>query len=223
VTSAVSRETPPPPAAAAAVFGDSLERAVDYAGLLASIGVERGLLGPREVPRIWDRHLLNCAVAASIPSSGSQVADVGSGAGLPGLVWAIQRPDLAVTLLEPMLRRVRFLEEAVEDLDLANAEVVRARAEELHPVRRFDVVTARAVAPLERLGRWCLPLVQPGGTLAAFKGENAQAELEAAASTLRRLGATDSRVATYGEDVMEFPTRVVLVSVPARVSGTSDG
>jgi 16S rRNA (guanine527-N7)-methyltransferase len=223
VTSAVSRETPPPPAAAAAVFGDSLERAVDYAGLLASIGVERGLLGPREVPRIWDRHLLNCAVAASIPSTGSQVADVGSGAGLPGLVWAIQRPDLAVTLIEPMLRRVRFLEEAVEDLGLANAEVVRARAEELHPGRRFDVVTARAVAPLERLGRWCLPLVQPGGTLAAFKGENAQAELEAAASTLRRLGATDSRVATYGEDVMEFPTRVVLVSVPTRVSGTSDG
>jgi 16S rRNA (guanine527-N7)-methyltransferase len=223
VTSAVSRETPPPPAAAAAVFGDSLERAVDYAGLLASIGVERGLLGPREVPRIWDRHLLNCAVAASIPSTGSQVADVGSGAGLPGLVWAIQRPDLAVTLIEPMLRRVRFLEEAVEDLGLANAEVVRARAEELHPGRRFDVVTARAVAPLERLGRWCLPLVQPGGMLAAFKGENAQAELEAAASTLRRLGATDSRVATYGEDVMEFPTRVVLVSVPTRVSGTSDG
>jgi 16S rRNA (guanine527-N7)-methyltransferase len=213
MTPAVSRETPLPPSSAAAIFGDGLEQAVRYAELLCSAGVERGLIGPREVSRIWERHLLNCAVAADVAPPGASVADVGSGAGLPGLVWAIQRPDLAITLIEPMLRRTRFLGEAVQRLGVPQVDVVRARAEEFSPTRRFDLVTARAVAPLERLVRWCVPLVRPGGIVAAFKGDNAQEELEAASSTLRRLGATDSRIEIYGGTVMEFPTRMVVLRV----------
>lgn len=221
--SAVSRETPPPPSTASAVFGDALNRAVQYAELLTSIGVDPGLLGPREVPRLWERHLLNCAVAASIPPTGSRVADVGSGAGLPGLVWALRRPDLTLTLVEPMLRRVRFLTEAVDALGVPNVEVVRARAEELRGERRFDVVTARAVAALDRLAGWCVPLCRRDGLVAAFKGDGAQEEIEAASSTLRRLGATDPRVATYGEDVLELPTRVVLLTVTAPPARSSHG
>lgn len=223
MTPAVSRETPAPPPAAAAVFAEELPGAIGYAELLASDGVERGLIGPREVPRLWERHLLNCAVAADVAPEGSRVADVGSGAGLPGVVWAIRRPDLTVTLIEPMLRRVRFLEEAVEALGLRNVSVLRARAEELHGRHRFDVVTARALAPLERLARWCAPLVRPGGLLAAVKGESAQGELEEASSTLQAVGATAARVETYGDDVMEFPTRVVVMTVTSRVSGSPDG
>lgn len=221
MTPAVSRETPPPPSSAAAVFGVALSQAARYAELLSSIGVERGLIGPREVPRIWDRHLLNCGVAATLPSSGSSVGDVGSGAGLPGLIWALQRPDISVTLIEPKLRRAQFLAEAVASLGVRNVDVLRARAEELHRRRRFDLVTARAVAPLERLSRWCIPLVRAGGAFAAFKGDGAQQELETASSTLRRLGATDARVETYGEGVMEFPTRVVVLTVTTSGAGES--
>jgi 16S rRNA (guanine527-N7)-methyltransferase len=221
VTPAVSRETPPPPSSAAAVFGESLDPVERYAELLATTGVERGLIGPREVPRIWDRHLLNCGVVAALPARASTAADVGSGAGLPGMVWALQRPDVALTLIEPKLRRAQFLDEVVEALGISNVEVLRARAEELRQGRRFDLVTARAVAPLERLARWCVPLVRPGGVLAAFKGDGAQEELEAASSTLRRLGATDARVEIYGETVMKFPTRVVLATVTQPGAGQS--
>jgi 16S rRNA (guanine527-N7)-methyltransferase len=189
-----------------------------YADLLASAGVERGLIGPREVPRLWERHLLNCAVVAPALEQESTVADVGSGAGLPGLVWALRRPDLRITLVEPMLRRVRFLEEATETLGLGQVRVVRARAGELPDGPRYDTVTARAVAPLERLAQWCAPLIRPGGTLLALKGESASQELDAAISTLRKLGATDARVELYGEGVLSVPTRAVVVTIGSRQS-----
>jgi 16S rRNA (guanine527-N7)-methyltransferase len=217
VTPTVSRETPPPPDVARSLFGPALQRAGVYADLLASAGVERGLIGPREVPRLWERHLLNCAVVAGAVEPRATVVDVGSGAGLPGVVWALCRPDLRLTLVEPMLRRVRFLEEAVAAVGLENVSVVRARAEELHGGRQYDAVTARAVAPLDRLAGWCLPLLRLGGTLLALKGESAARELEAGLSTLRGLGATTARVELYGVEVLDVPTRVVVMSTgPSR-------
>src|SRR5687768_5835947 len=168
----VSRETPSAPPVARRVFrSERLPLAQRYADLLATDGVVRGLIGPREAPRLWERHLLNCAVLEELIPEGASVCDIGSGAGLPGLVLAIARPDLRITLVEPLLRRTRFLDEAVEELGLqGQVEVVRGRAEELAGTRTFDVVTARAVAPLERLARWCLPLVGPGGELVAIEG-----------------------------------------------------
>lgn len=179
-----------------------------YADLLAGPGVDHGLIGPREVPRLWDRHLTNCGVVLPRVPANASVADVGSGAGLPGLVWAIGRPDLRVTLIEPLLRRTRFLDDAVAALGLSNVQVVRARAEEVE--QTFDVVTARAVAPLEKLARWCLPLVRSGGALLALKGRTAEEEVASARRVLGRLGATDVRVATYGD--LEIPTTVVEVT-----------
>ncbi len=173
----VSRETPSVPAGARGVFSDALPLAERFAHLLATDGVVRGLIGPREVPRLWERHLVNCALLGLGVPRGVTVADVGSGAGLPGLVLAIGRPDLRVTLVEPLLRRTTFLTEAVEQLALANVEVVRDRAEALHGHRSFDVVTSRAVAPLDRLARWCLPLVVPGGRMLAMKGSSAADEV----------------------------------------------
>jgi 16S rRNA (guanine527-N7)-methyltransferase len=193
------------------VFGSAAPTARRFADLLASVGVERGLIGPREVQRLWGRHLLNCAVVEPLLPTGATVADIGSGAGLPGLVWALTRSDLHVTLVEPMLRRVRFLEEAVRHLGLTNVGIVRSRAEELHGDRDFDVVAARAVAPMPRLAAWCMPLVHPGGMMAALKGASATAELAAASSTISRLGGSPGRVATYGRDVLDTPTRVVIV------------
>ncbi|REK73137.1 16S rRNA (guanine(527)-N(7))-methyltransferase RsmG [Aeromicrobium endophyticum] len=202
----VSRETPPPHAAG--VFASRLELAERYAELLATGGVVRGLIGPREVPRLWDRHIMNSAVVAPRVPSGASVADVGTGAGLPGLVWAIARPDIHMTLIEPLLRRTSFLEEVVDDLGLTNVEVLRSRAEDVSAT--YDVVTARAVAALDKLGRWCMPLVAPGGVMLAMKGRSAADEVEAAASTLHRLGATSIVVATY--DNGEVPTTVVEVT-----------
>src|SRR4051812_18270942 len=170
---------PDAPPAAAAVFGDRLPLAVRYAKLLAGAGVERGLLGPRETPRLWERHLLNCAGLTELIEPGQQVLDVGSGAGLPGIVLAIRRPDLQVVLVEPLLRRATFLTEAVEELGLANVSVRRARAEDLAGVISAPVVVARAVAPVDRLGAWTLPLLLPGGRLLALKGEAAEGELAA--------------------------------------------
>lgn len=215
MTTGVSRGTSPPPTAAAAVFGSSLARAERFAELLASEGLIRGLIGPREVERLWRRHLLNCAVVAPAVPTGAQVADVGSGAGLPGVVWALARPDLEVTLIEPLLRRSTFLQEAVARLDLGNVSVVRARAEELHGQLSFPVVTARAVAPLDRLARWCLPLLEPGGELIAFKGRSAAAELDAARPRLQAMGATSAVSTTYGEGVVEPATIVLRVRVAA--------
>lgn len=204
----VSRETPPPPPVAAGVFHDQLPLVSRYAGILASDGVERGMIGPREVPRLWDRHLVNSGVVLPRLPQGATVADVGSGAGLPGLVWAIGRPDLQVTLVEPLLRRTTFLDEVVAELDLTNVRVVRSRAEDVDET--FDVVTARAVAALEKLAKWCMPLVKPGGVLLALKGQSAPEELDSAKRTLGRLGATDTLIRTYGE--VEVPTTVVEVT-----------
>lgn len=196
----VSRET--------AAFGPHLAVAERYAEILADAGVERGLIGPREVDRLWDRHLLNCAAPVVRVPEGSSVADIGAGAGLPGLVWAIARPDLQVTLVEPLLRRATFLDETVDLLGLTNASVLRARAEEVE--QTFDVVTARAVAALDKLARWCMPLVKPGGLLLALKGQSAADEVEVARARLARLGATDIVVTTYGQDWgLEVPTTVV--------------
>jgi 16S rRNA (guanine527-N7)-methyltransferase len=202
----VSRETPP--SHAAGVFASRLPLAEEYAQILATDGVVKGLIGPREVPRIWDRHIMNSAVVVPRVPQGASVADIGTGAGLPGLVWAIARPDLHVTLVEPLLRRTRFLEEAVSDLGLDNVTVLRARAEEVHET--YDVVTARAVAALDKLGRWCLPLVAKGGVLLALKGRTAQEEVTAATATLHRLGATTIVVTTYENG--DVPTTVVEVS-----------
>src|SRR4051812_1196632 len=171
----VPRETR---AAAEALFGPRLPLAVAYADALATSGAERGLIGPREVPRIWDRHLLNCVVLAELISADVELADVGSGAGLPGLPIAIARPDVTVSLVEPLLRRVVWLREVVEELGLSNVEIIRGRANVVAEAgQAFDVVTARAVAPLTGLLELCLPLVRPGGELLAMKGESAAEEL----------------------------------------------
>lgn len=197
---------PPAPDEARGAFGDRFDLAQRYAEMLAGAGVERGLIGPREAPRLWERHLLNCAGLATLIPQGATVADLGSGAGLPGLVLALARPDCDVTLVEPLLRRTTFLTEVVEELGLANAEVVRGRAEELHGRREFDVVTARALAPLDRLLGWAMPLVAPGGELLAMKGSSASEEIAAAGPVLTRLGCGDPRqVEVSGTTVVRVP------------------
>ena len=187
-----------------------------YAELLATAGVERGLIGPREVPRLWDRHLLNCAVAVPLVPEGADVIDVGSGAGLPGIVWGIVRPDITVTCLEPLQRRATFLEEVVVELGLTGrVHVVRARAEDIvrgrGPVTslRARVVTARAVAPLERLAGWTVPLVEPGGALLALKGRSAAEEVESSRVVLERLGIVSVDIVECGEGVVDPATTVV--------------
>lgn len=171
--------------AVAALFGDAQPTAERYVEILGTRGVEWGLMGPRETGRLWDRHVLNSlAVAAEVPE-GASVVDVGSGAGLPGIPLAIARPDLQVTLLESLLRRVNFLQMAVEELGLSErVRVVRARAE-AHD-ETYDVVTARAVAALPRLLEWCAPLIGPRGRLVALKGASAEAELADATRVLKR-------------------------------------
>ena len=191
----VSRETPPVPDAARGAFpSDRFPLAQRYAELLATAGVERGLIGPREAPRLWERHLLNCLALSSAVPEGASVVDLGSGAGLPGLVLAIGRPDLSVTLVEPLLRRTTYLNEVVAELRLDNTTVVRGKAEVLHGVERFDVVTARALAPLDRLLGWAMPLVATDGVLLAMKGSSAADEVRAARSTLRQLGCGPAEV-----------------------------
>ncbi|MEV0582523.1 16S rRNA (guanine(527)-N(7))-methyltransferase RsmG [Nonomuraea sp. NPDC050310] len=216
-------ELPAPPPIAREVFtGESWERAETYAQFLAGPGVVRGLLGPREIPRIWDRHLLNCAVVGEAVPQDVRVVDIGSGAGLPGLVLAIVRPDITVTLLEPLLRRTVFLEECVETLKLDNVEVLRGRAEELVGEREFDVATARAVAPLGRLLTWSMPLLREGGELIAMKGERAAGELAEAAAELRSTGAASAELISVGHGKVEPPAtlvRVVAGRTPEQQSG----
>jgi 16S rRNA (guanine527-N7)-methyltransferase len=205
-------ELPEPPEIARDVFtGEAWERANAFAGLLAGPGVVRGLLGPREVPRIWDRHLLNCAVVAEAVPQDVRLVDIGSGAGLPGLVLAIVRQDITVTLLEPLLRRTVFLEECVEVLKLDNVEVLRGRAEELAGKREFDVASARAVAPLDRLLKWAMPLLREGGELIAMKGERAADELAGAEAQLRASGARTAELVTVGHGKVEPPATLVRV------------
>ncbi|MFB9234632.1 16S rRNA (guanine(527)-N(7))-methyltransferase RsmG [Plantactinospora siamensis] len=212
------------------MFGDRLPVAGAYAELLATDGVLRGLIGPREAPRIWDRHLLNCAAVADLIPADQLVVDVGSGAGLPGLVLAIARPDLRVVLVEPLARRTSFLSEAVVALDLADSvEVVRARAEEYAAgaARPADVVTARAVAPLDRLAGWCLPLLAPGGRLLALKGASAAEEVAAHRAAVDRLGGGAPRLHRCGAGVIDPPATVVEIIrervLPARRAARGGG
>jgi 16S rRNA (guanine527-N7)-methyltransferase len=204
------------------LFGERLGLAVRYAELLATDGVVRGLIGPREAPRIWDRHLLNCAAMAELIEPGAAVVDVGSGAGLPGLVLAIARPDLSVVLVEPMARRTAFLTEVVSALGLdKSVPVIRARAEEVTgrlPGGPADVVTARAVAPLDRLAGWCLPLAKVGGRLLAIKGASAAEEAATHAAAVRRLGGGSPAVRVCGADLLDPATTVVEV-VRERITG----
>lgn len=189
-----------------------------YVEILAGPGLERGLMGPREVPRLWDRHILNCAVVADPDSGlipqGSLVADVGSGAGLPGIVWALVRPDINVVLIEPLLRRATFLTEAVVDLGLANrVTVLRGRAEKVMTNPEWtgvDVVTARAVAPMDRLLGWTIPLLKPDGRLVALKGSSAPTELEAAQGILAEFQLRSAEVVLCGAGVVDPETTVIL-------------
>jgi 16S rRNA (guanine527-N7)-methyltransferase len=193
------------------VFSTTLPLAERFADLLATTGVLRGLIGPREAPRLWERHLINCALLGEAVPPEADVCDLGSGAGLPGLVLALRRPDLRVTLVEPLLRRTTFLDEAAAELGLLNVEVVRGRAESLHGQREFTVVTSRALAPLSRLVDWSLPLVRPGGALLAMKGVSVLEEIDSAQAALRRHGAGAVSVETYGTETIDPPTRVVRV------------
>lgn len=217
----VSRETPSAPEVARRAFpSDRVALAERYAELLATDGVTRGLIGPREAPRLWDRHLVNCALLGELVPRGAAVCDIGSGAGLPGLVLAIARPDVRVTLVEPLLRRTAFLEEVVAELGLDGAEVVRARADALHGTRQFDVVTSRAVAPLDRLLGWSMPLVAPTGVLVAMKGATVPEEVEAARPVLAELGCAEPEVRVLGEGWPVPPTSAVRVAWadPSQVS-----
>jgi 16S rRNA (guanine527-N7)-methyltransferase len=202
------------------VFASELLPIVEaYADLLATDGVVRGLIGPREAPRLWDRHLLNSGVLGEVVPRDASVCDIGSGAGLPGLVLAIARPDLELTLVEPLLRRTTFLEEVVEALALTNVEVVRARADALHGRRTFDVVTSRAVAPLDRLLQWSMPLVAPTGALVAMKGSSVTEEIEAARPVLAEYRCADPEVLTLGAEVLVHSTHALRVAWadPAKV------
>ena len=207
-------ELPPAPEQAREVFGDRFEDAVRYAELLAEAGVQRGLIGPREVPRLWERHLLNCAVLSEVVPEGVTVCDVGSGAGLPGIPLALVREDLKITLLEPLLRRTTFLTEVVELLGLDHVTVVRGRAEEvMGKIPTVHVVTARAVAPLDRLATWGIPLLRPYGEMLALKGDTAEEELKAAGTALSKLGAVETSILHVGEGVVDPLSTVVRVEV----------
>lgn len=193
-----------------------------FTAILADTGVSHGLVGPREVPRLWERHVLNCAVIHPAIPVGEMVIDVGSGAGLPGIALAIARPDLDIHCVEPMLRRTTWLSTTVDELELTNVSVHRGRAEQFWGVLSAPVVTARAVARLSDLATWCLPLLLPGGSLLALKGSRAAEELEADRALLRRLGAVEEVIETYGLGIVDPETtvlRVVLGDRPARRAG----
>jgi 16S rRNA (guanine527-N7)-methyltransferase len=201
----------PVPAAVATVFGDRAGIAERFVGILAAEGIVRGVIGPRERDRLWDRHVLNSAVLGELIAPGRRVLDVGSGAGLPGIPLALARPDLTIALLEPMARRVSWLQEIVDELALP-VEVRRGRAEEQPVGADWDVVTARAVAPLGRLARWCLPLVAPEGKLLAVKGASVESEVARDREEIRRAGGEGVGVVRCGIAVVETPTTVVTVS-----------
>lgn len=219
----VIEELPAAPAGAASVFGDRLPLAEEYAHVLATDGVVRGLIGPREVPRLWERHVLNCAVLSELVEAGETLVDVGSGAGLPGIPVAIARPDVEVILVEPLLRRAVFLEEFCGPR-LPNVRVVRGRAEERSVVQvagGADVVTSRAVSGFPKLAPWSAPLLREGGRLLALKGSRAGDEIEEHASVLARAGLCDPEVVQCGEGIVDPPTTVVRAYRRTGTSGKS--
>lgn len=200
--------------AARAVFGDRLPIAERYAERLAETGVDQGLIGPREADRLWERHLLNSAVLGELIPHSFRVLDVGSGAGLPGIPLALARPDLHIVLLEPMARRVAWLQEVIAELGVA-VSVHRGRAEDPQvrdALGHNPVVTARAVAPLSRLARWCLPLVAPGGRLLAVKGASAEQEVARDIDAVRAIGGAAVEIVQCGGTIVRPPTTVVVVS-----------
>ncbi len=201
------------PRAAVDIFGDRIDLARTFTAALAREGEERGLIGPLELPRLWTRHVLNSAIAA--PLVHGHVADIGSGAGLPGLVLAIARPDVQFTLVEPMERRVAWLTEQRDALGLSNVEILRARSEDVRRPCAFDVVTARAVSALRTLLPLTAPLVRDGGELTLFKGMNADKEIEAAQKQIKKYRLSDVRVEVLGEGVLGETTRVVRARVRA--------
>ncbi|HWC22684.1 MAG TPA: 16S rRNA (guanine(527)-N(7))-methyltransferase RsmG [Flexivirga sp.] len=219
-------DVPAAPAQAAAIFGDRFPLAQQYAELLAGSGVVRGLIGPREAPRLWERHILNCAVITELIDPDSTVADVGSGAGLPGLVIAVRRPDVSVTLIEPLLRRVRWLDEVVQELGLTNVTVARGRAESLwDEVAPADVVTSRAVSALENLAVWSVPLVRPGGWWLPMKGSSVADEIEQSRDLLSSVGVTEIEVVECGVGVLDEPTIVARLAIgtPRRLGKNAAG
>lgn len=206
-----------------ALFGQNVPAARAYAGLLAGDGVLRGVVGPREAGRVWTRHLLNCAVVAELVPAGASVADIGSGAGLPGIPLALARPDLSVTLVEPLRRRCDFLTSVLARVELPRVRVVRGRAPDVAPeLGRPDVVVARALAPLDRLALWCLPLLAPGGRLLALRGQRAEHEVEQSAAAVRAAGGRDVTVVRCGVGVVDEVATVVSMvrrDAPARAAG----
>lgn len=207
---------PETPESAAAVFGDRLDLAREFVAVLADTGISHGLIGPRETPRLWDRHVLNCAVVhEAIPRTGEvqQVIDVGSGAGLPGLALAIARPDLDLHLVEPLARRTGWLSGTVAQLGLTNVTVHTSRAEAQWDRLHAPWVTARAVSRIVQLAEWTLPLLEAGGSLLALKGGRAVEELEESRTALARLGVIDAGVDSYGAAVLEEPTLVLRATI----------
>ncbi|AZG47024.1 Ribosomal RNA small subunit methyltransferase G [Gordonia insulae] len=202
----------PPPASAQEVFGDRLQLAERYRSALADDGVVLGLIGPREVPRLWERHILNCAVVGDLILDGETVVDIGSGAGLPGIPLAIARPDLRITLVEPLLRRSDFLTRIVAELGV-DVTVVRGRAEEKAvqaSVGGADVVTSRAVAPLERLAKWSGPLIRSGGRMVAVKGSSAAEEIARDRDVAGRYGIAELHVEQCGSTILNTPTTAIV-------------
>lgn len=205
-------EVPTPPDAVTAIFGEATEAAIQYAQMLAGAGVERGLLGPREVSRVWDRHVLNSAVVAELVEPNEQIADIGSGAGLPGIPLALARPDIHVTLVEPLLRRSDFLREVIDELGI-NCRVVRGRAEDRavrDEVGESDAVVSRAVASLDKLTKWSSPLLRSGGRMLAIKGERAEDEVREHRRAMTALGMTEVKVMRCGARFVDPPVTVVV-------------
>ena len=195
------------PAIAATIFGAGIAKARAYAAALIKDGDELGLLGPREMPKLWTRHILNSAVVAELVGPGKKVADVGSGAGLPGIPMAIAQPEAQFTLIEPMERRSNWLQEQVDSLGLANVRVLRARAEEVGEA--FDIVTARAVSALPKLLRLTVPLTRHGGEIIALKGSKAQEEIDDSKNLMKKLDIHSFEIVFTGAQHLAEPTRVV--------------
>jgi 16S rRNA (guanine527-N7)-methyltransferase len=196
------------PESAKAIFGSQIEKARAFAQKLANDSDDLGLLGPRELDKLWTRHILNSAVVAETVKAGDLVADVGSGAGLPGIPMAIALPEARFVLIEPMERRSNWMLEVIKELGLTNVEVRRARAEEVLDLK-FDIVTARAVAALDKLLRLTVPLLKPGGSLIALKGSKAAEEIEAARKLQKKLGIGSFEIQICGEKFLAEPTSVV--------------
>ncbi|WP_394281759.1 16S rRNA (guanine(527)-N(7))-methyltransferase RsmG [Corynebacterium sp.] len=206
----MSVEFEPTPDVAKQIFGDRLALVEQYHDSLATTAAERGFIGPKEVSRLWSRHILNCAIISEAFDEGLRVADIGSGAGLPGIPLAIARPDLSITLIEPLLKRSTYLGEVKEQLGLDNVTVIRGRAED-QKLEPFDVVTSRAVAPLGKLAGWSLPLAKKGGAMVAMKGASVAEELERDAAQIKKAGGGEATIFTVGDDVLEEPSTLIRI------------